>query len=117
MRWIKRLFNRQLLKRSIVFWWQRQTRGFDDSETWSMDSSLAKLILPRLKRFQEVRAGYPANMTDEEWEKIIQEMIWGFQWFADGKQHSYDYVKEAHEANRANDAIDLFARYYSTLWW
>ena len=32
-------------------WWDRRTKGFDESETWSMDYSLAKLIAPRLKMF------------------------------------------------------------------
>lgn len=116
MKWYH-LKDKALLKRDILFFWQRVTRGWDDSSTWSMDQSLAKIILPRLKRFQEIRRGYPHDMTDEEWDKIIKEMIWGFQWFADGKQYSYEPKDGAAEAKRAHDAIELFAKYYSGLWW
>ena len=39
------------------FYWRtlkdRLTKGFDETETWSMDYSLAKLIAPRLKMFIE----------------------------------------------------------------
>ena len=39
------------------FYWRtlkdRKTKGFDETETWSMDYSLAKLIAPRLKMFIE----------------------------------------------------------------
>lgn len=117
MRSLKRLFDRQLLKRSIVFWWQRWTRGWDDSETWSMDSSLAKIILPTLQVYQDMNTMFPWSLTMETWNKIIAEMVWGFQWFADGKQHTYDYNKEADQANRAHDAIELFAKYYKYLWY
>ena len=41
-------------KRSLRFWWQRGTRGWDDSETWGLDGTLARFILPRLQRFKEV---------------------------------------------------------------
>lgn len=40
-------------------WWnikaffQRRIRGFDDSEVWSLDDTILKFILPRLKRFRE----------------------------------------------------------------
>jgi hypothetical protein len=118
MRWLKRLKHKLPSKRDIRFFIQRWTRGWDDSETWSMDQSLAKIILPRLKRFQEVRGGHPADMTDEEWESIIQEMVWGFEWFAAGKQYDYGERKEGRsESERAHEAIELFAKYYGHLWW
>ena len=34
-------------------WWDKRTKGFDETETWSMDYSLSKLIAPRLKMFIE----------------------------------------------------------------
>jgi len=116
MRWLKRLTNRGLLKRDIRFLFQRLIRGWDDSETWSMDQSLSKVILPRLEKFQELRGGCPANLTDEEWDDKLQEMIWGFNWFASGRQ--YDLGPD-HDINstRAHAALALFAEYYGHLWW
>jgi hypothetical protein len=129
---LKRLFNKHLIKRSIVFWWQRQTRGWDDSETWSMDYSLSKIIVQKLRVFQEINHRNPVQpfgMTTKEWEDKISEMIWGFQWFADGKQYTYTYnsstndgqkpfrsVQNVDEASRAHDAVELFAFHYKHLW-
>ena len=32
-------------------WWDRRTKGFDETETWSLDYSLSKLIAPRIEMF------------------------------------------------------------------
>ena len=32
---------------------QRLERGFDDSETWNLDLTIAKFVLPRLESFKE----------------------------------------------------------------
>jgi hypothetical protein len=122
---MKRLTSYLPSKRDILFWWQRIARGWDDSETWSMDSSLAKIILPQLHLFkgyqylQEMQGFYPnlpENMSINDWNKIIDQMIWSFQWFSNGKQYTYDYVTEANDANKAYDGVELFAKYYKYLW-
>jgi hypothetical protein len=43
---------------------QRMEHGFDDSETWSLDCTIANFILPRLKRYLEI-APNVINMDDE----------------------------------------------------
>ena len=35
-------------------WFQRRTRGWDDSDTWALDMTMAELMLPRFKRFREL---------------------------------------------------------------
>jgi len=116
MKFLDSLKRKLPTKRDVRFFYQRLVRGWDDSDTWSMDHSLAKLILPRIKRFQEVRGGHPADMTDDEWEKILSEIVWGFEWFASGKQWDYGPEHRA-EAERAHAAIELFGKYYGHLWW
>lgn len=37
-----------------IFEEQRITRGFDDSETWSLTDTIAKFIIPRLERYEEI---------------------------------------------------------------
>lgn len=53
---------------------QRLERGFDDSELWSLDNTICKFILPRLRRFNKVKCGTPAGLTEEEWTKIIDNI-------------------------------------------
>ncbi len=79
---------------------QRRIRGFDDSELWSLDDTILRFILPRLKRFRATdRAGWPGpeqifdidyeefqKLNDlgredlnqrsiEEWDRILDKMI------------------------------------------
>lgn len=41
-------------KREKKFKKQRKKRGFDDSETWALDSTICNFIIPRLKRYIKV---------------------------------------------------------------
>lgn len=41
-------------KREIKYKKQRQKRGFDDSETWSLRDTIANFIIPRLKRYESI---------------------------------------------------------------
>jgi hypothetical protein len=100
--------------RSIRYWWQRLTRGWDDSETWSLDHTFAHFALPRLRRFKEITIGCPAELTEEEWKDIIQEMIDAFDFFAN-RQFTIEPTEE--EWARANEGMRLFAKWYNYLWW
>lgn len=101
--------------RSIKFFFQRLFRGFDDSETWSLDSSLSRLILPRLKRYKEL-AAYQIAQTNEM-KEAIDEMIYGFEWFASDRKYSSYEDSFKDELNRAQNGINLFAKHFGRLWW
>jgi hypothetical protein len=114
-------------KRDIRFLYQRLTRGWDDSDTWSLDYPIAKFILPRLVRFKDLTMGHPCSMTEEEWNAIIDEMIWGFKWIIeDNSSHAFDvkgsfnqelFDKHYAQEDRANAAMETFGKYYRNLWW
>lgn len=108
-RWLEMTY-----RRTIIFFFQRLTRGWDDSATWSLDHSLAKEILPRLRRFQEIKAAHPSEMSSEEWSSIIQQMIDSFEFYASGQQWEFPSEKRLKEVERG---MKLFARYYGNLWW
>lgn len=114
MKWYNRIryFRVRDAKRAVKLWWQRRTRGWDDSETWNLDTSLAKVILPRLKRFKELTVGCPVDVTWEEWGNTLDTMIKAFEWFAaDCNERDEDFYTEAHKG------VELFAKYYGHLWW
>jgi hypothetical protein len=106
------------VRQSISFYFQRRKRGFDDSETWNLDSSLAKIILPRLKRFKELSDGFPAELEEGEWDKILDEMIWAFTFLA-GEERWTTGVSEDDTKTwaRVQSALNNFAKYYTGLWW
>ncbi len=100
-RFVKRLLNNPW-KRDVHFLYQRLTRGWDDSETWSLEHSLAKHILPRLRRFREITIATTVDQEAQEWRDKLDKMIAAFEfvssedyWNATGQ----DYEKHQEETN------------------
>jgi hypothetical protein len=100
-------------KRARRFFWQRMTRGWDDSETWSLDYSLAKVILPRLKRFKQITIATPGELKEQEWNDILDKMIVTFEFAA--SEERWNATPEDYDKH--NEGLKLFAEYYWALWW
>lgn len=106
--------------RAIGFWWQRRTRGWDDSDTWSLDVTIAEFVLPRLRRLKELNDGYPCKLDDfddekgmKEWNEKLDAMIEAFE-IACTEDWSF---LEGERAEKFNHGFDLFAKHYRELWW
>lgn len=122
-----RKFN--ISKRSVKFWYQRRTRGWDDSETWSLDHTLAQIILPRLKRLKELKCGYPSHLSEKpieeydkydygaekKWDEIIDEMIAAFEIVAD--EDRWYAVPSDEDLKIYKKGMKKFCKYYTDLWW
>lgn len=92
---------------------QRKERGFDDSECWNLDNTLAQFLVPRLKVFKENTNSYPGTLESEEWDAILQEMIDGFE-IAANPDLCYG---EDEENNKKRDrAVHLLSEYFNHLW-
>jgi hypothetical protein len=106
-------------ERAKKFKEQRMTRGFDDSETWSLDITIAKFLVPRLKAFKECDNGYPARLTEKKWNKILDEMIEGFELYI--KKDEWDFEPDINTRNemyaKVNKALKQFSKYFQDLWW
>jgi len=91
-------------------------------DTWSMDDTLAPIILPMLVQLKLTQQGHPADLTEQEWDDILDEMIWAFeQKCRDDWMEDYDYNKwdregaKAHQ-ERMTNGFRLFGTYYESLW-
>jgi len=109
---IKKLTKLQLSKRDIKFFFQRLFRGWDDGDTFSLDHSLAKLIAPRLKRFKEVSIAVPYGVEEKEWAEMLDTMIASFEYFGSETRWLNPQEEIKHQKG-----IDLFSKYYTSLWW
>ena len=89
---------------------QRLERGFDDSETWSLDITIIKFVLPRLKVFKEVCCGCPSTLTNEKWQDILDKMITAFELAIEG-------FPEKEELKLVDEGLDLFREHFFHLWW
>lgn len=120
------------IKRPLLHFYQRRTRGWDDSEIWSLDYTFAEWILPRLTKLRDIKKdrfiascffrgegrGPHGNADEKQTQqasdrqhKIYTEMIEGFQLLVDSKEH------DPASAKKITRAFDLFSKYSGTLWW
>lgn len=106
-------------ERAMKFKEQRMTRGFDDSETWNLDMTIAKFLVPRLKAFKECENGHPAGMSEKKWDKILDEMIEGFELHCTKDEWEFDMDINTRNEKKAkvDKALKHFSKYFHDLWW
>lgn len=85
--------------------------GICEADTYNMDVPLAMIIYTYLKKFKDTaRGSYPACLTEEKWEEILNNMINGFAIIIKG-------IDSHTKRKKANRALKLFSRYFFALWW
>lgn len=114
-------------------------------DTWSMDATLALIILPMLKQLKDTKHGSPyvddedvpahlrstsaidknsGDIDDDNhlrWNYVLDEMIWAFEqinsdW--EDQYHENGFDKEGYFAHykKMQDGTKLFGKYYFSLW-
>ena len=64
---------------------QREENGFDDTETWHLDKTLALFLIPRLERFIQVNNGYPGGETEESFNEKLNFILKSFKEYYNGE--------------------------------
>ena len=67
-------------------------------ETWGLDDTIIMMLYSYLVYFRDVSIATPARFTDEEWDKILNDMIKGFE----------DYIKWSHSDETKKDTCDEY---------
>lgn len=100
----------------------------DDWDTWSLDHTLALIIHPALIAFKEHMHGYPADLITnnddsdagfEAWKIIIDKMIFAFTNIIDTtweEQFYSDEIGYKEYDARIQEGLDLFSKYFRSLW-
>lgn len=129
--WKEDYWDPYIFFRPIRFFWQRRTRGFDETELWNLDSTILKFILPRLQAFRESsRFGWPGpemifkiNFKDfevlsesekidlnqrsiEEWDRMLDKMIRAVELWI-----KYDGIFIGVTSGRREESVELRAEY------
>ena len=86
---------------------QLQEEGICDSELWSLDTTIIKFILPRLKAFYEVSVN---TVKDDEFHADILRIIECFEVYEAGVMQ--DNISEMME-----EGLDLLRKVFRGLWW
>lgn len=132
--------------RPLKFFYQRRTRGFDDSETWDMSVTFSEFILPRLKAFRQFYddpknkfMGVPCNITYPDgteipelegkienslnvWLSYLDQMIIAFDSIVN-EDKVFELSGEELSAQlklmhqQREVGLKLFAQYFQNLWW
>ena len=64
------------LKYKIKQIYQRIAWGFDDTETWDLDTQFYKWLYPRLKRFTEITKAYPVSYHNpQQWRDELTKRV------------------------------------------
>ena len=88
---------------------QRLERGFDESETWNLDATIAKFIYPRLKVFIDdvkLLKCHPADIEFDVWLNILEDILKGFKILSQDSERTED------EEKIIERGLDLFREFY-----
>ena len=98
---------------------QRFEQGFDDTETWHMDRTMALFIIPRLKRFLEVNNGIPNGETEESYDEKIRFIISAFEnyYVSDKYFNSVDIEERKKLTDDVRQAVEYLSKLWFELWW
>ena len=101
----------------------------DKWDTWNVDTTLAHIIAPLLKKFKETAQTYPNDLTKEQWDEIIDDMIFAFETKSEqfdalnacntkcaevGSEICQECMRETQD--RMTRGFAAFGKYYENLW-
>ena len=93
--------------------------GFDDTETWHLDRTMALFIIPRLKRFMEVNNGIANGETEESYYEKLRFIISAFEnyYVSDKYFNSVDIEERKKLTDDVRLAVDYLSKLWFELWW
>ena len=96
---------------------QREEQGFDDTETWHLDKTLALFLIPRLERFIQVNNGFPTGETEESYDKKLNFIINSFKEYYYNEDQEVSLEIEKERLLNAKKAAALLGELWFDLWW
>jgi len=124
---IKKLLDIKQHFRQVLCFYQRGKRGWSDQDCWSFDQYLAKVISEATAYLQHKHYGHPADLTDEEWTKILGQISYYFSLV--DTENLWDNVdindkktllnmadKEIAQLEEALKGFDLLKEHFYSLW-
>jgi len=110
------MINFRIVIKSIKYKLQRIFREYSDDETWNLDYTITKFILPRLKLFKKLNNGYPAHLTEEQWSEILDKMIKALENIIKDSEPIPVFLTDEEETE-TKEGLKLFGEYFRALWW
>ena len=106
------------LKQQEIYRQQRFLNGFDDTETWHMDRTMALFIIPRLKRFMEINNGIANGETEESYYEKMRFIVKAFEdYYASDKYYKSEMPEREELINNVKQALEYLHNLWFELWW
>lgn len=86
--------------------------------TWNLDYTITLVLISYFKCFRKYMNGFPMGYKEinsfEDWQKIIDEIIYGLEYYARFSKDDKKWKKSRKEIRRS---LHLIAKYYESFWW
>ena len=96
---------------------QRDENGFDDTETWHLDKTVALFLIPRIKRYIQVNNGFPAGMTEELYNEKLNFIVKAFEEYYHDENVEVSLELEKERLSNAKKAVAILGEIWFDLWW
>jgi hypothetical protein len=90
----------------------RIDRGFDDSETWSLDLTFANFMIPRLKRFIEIKE----QSCDKKYIKDLKFILKTLKMIVKD-EGACDFLYDPKQKQKVEKGLKLLSDNFLSLWW
>lgn len=104
------IFWTRLKPKNLLF---RAKKGFWPDALWSLDYTVAKFVLPRIKEFKYYTASHPPNLTQSQWFGIIESIEKAMTLHV--KDMEGDILTQEQYA-AVKHGTNLFGEYFLHLW-
>lgn len=74
--------------------YQRVTRGWADCDTWNLDGHFANVLAEAVEHLRVNKQGIPIDLTEEQWDGIMKEMVEGFRAYLRSDDTPPEFVRE-----------------------
>lgn len=92
--------------------------GFIPAEFWNLDSTLTMYIYSHLCYFRDnCNVGHPGNMSEEKWNKILDDMIIAFKLLIEKDETDYHSIESKNRQKKIRYGLRLFIKYLYDLWY
>lgn len=112
----------------VCYGFERMFKGYDNMDTFEIFYKFIKKYKKVLTEFRNNHYGYPANLTEEEWDNILDSMLYHLYYMEednvikelekdvpDNWSVSLKTINEVMEKHK-NGFFKLFSEYFYNLW-
>lgn len=121
-RWVKSVYWK------VRYGFERMFKGYDSVDTFETFAKFIERYSKILKELRDNHFGYPCNLSEEEWDNILDEMIYHLHYMNEhnveeelerdvpedwnASRKTIDDIMENHK----NEFFKLFSEYFYNLW-